>query len=447
MKRSKAARRNAVLNTVMVVAIVLIVAAGVMAVGSVKGWFDRPQPEVIVQPTAQPAEQTGIALPEETAAPTVATQVRTEGQIGLVNITRMGVSYALEDGTYLRDGDIVETLNAASVDIVSGQNRLTLDENARVHIAIDEAGMLTVALNGGGLFAVADEPLAMAIGEQSVSTDGAVFAASAPYGSGNVYVLDGEAQVGAKTVSAGQLASIVSGEITLGDLRVDSLNAFELSAAKKTNEGGRTLCFDNAELDALEQDRQAQRQQALQAQLLAEQSEAAVEQARQENEQKVREQAAEKGQSVTANGNLDYDDIVVEEKTCTIEIRCDTILDNMENLAEGKNAYVPENGCILASSRVSFNEGETAYDVLRRACDLAGIALEASWTPMYNSYYIEGIGNLYEFDCGEQSGWTYTVNGWFPTYSASGYTLSDGDSIVFLYTCTGWGADVGGGLG
>ena len=33
---------------------------------------------------------------------------------------------------------------------------------------------------------------------------------------------------------------------------------------------------------------------------------------------------------------------------------------------------------------------------------------------MYNSYYVEGIGNLYEFDCGSESGWMYKVNGWFP---------------------------------
>lgn len=33
---------------------------------------------------------------------------------------------------------------------------------------------------------------------------------------------------------------------------------------------------------------------------------------------------------------------------------------------------------------------------------------------MYNSAYIEGINNLYEFDCGELSGWMYKVNGLVP---------------------------------
>ena len=62
---------------------------------------------------------------------------------------------------------------------------------------------------------------------------------------------------------------------------------------------------------------------------------------------------------------------------------------------------------------------------------------------MYDSYYIEGINHLYEFDCGEQSGWMYKVNEWFPNYGCSSYELSDGDVIVWCYTCKGLGTDVG----
>ena len=132
--------------------------------------------------------------------------------------------------------------------------------------------------------------------------------------------------------------------------------------------------------------------------------------------------------------------------SCTIQIRCDTILDNMENLEPGKNAYVPANGVILATSTIGFVDGETVFDVLKRACEAAEIQLEYSWTPMYDSYYIEGINNLYEFDCGSESGWMYKVNGWFPNYGCSAYPLKDGDVIVWCYTCNGLGADVGGGM-
>ena len=73
----------------------------------------------------------------------------------------------------------------------------------------------------------------------------------------------------------------------------------------------------------------------------------------------------------------------------------------------------------------------------------AGVHMEFADTPMYNSVYIEGIGNLYEFDCGERSGWMYRVNGWFPNYGCSRYQLEPGDTVEWVYTCD-LGADVGG---
>ena len=131
--------------------------------------------------------------------------------------------------------------------------------------------------------------------------------------------------------------------------------------------------------------------------------------------------------------------------SCTIKIVCDTILDNMSDLEPGKEGYVPSSGTILGTTSVTFYEGETVFEVLKRVCDSAGIQLEYAWTPMYDSYYIEGINHLYEFDCGSGSGWMYKVNGWFPNYGCSSYYLEDGDTIVWCYTCNGLGADVGGG--
>ena len=64
--------------------------------------------------------------------------------------------------------------------------------------------------------------------------------------------------------------------------------------------------------------------------------------------------------------------------------------------------------------------------------------------PIYNSAYIEGIHNLYEFDVGELSGWMYSVNGWYPNYGCSRYALKDGDVVEWRYTCD-LGFDVGGG--
>lgn len=128
--------------------------------------------------------------------------------------------------------------------------------------------------------------------------------------------------------------------------------------------------------------------------------------------------------------------------TCTISISCATILDNLDWLNPEKAELVPEDGVILAPSSVTFYEGESVFNVLQRTCKQNRIHMEFSETPMYNSAYIEGIHNLYEFDCGEQSGWMYSVNCWFPNYGCSRYQLQDGDVIAFVYTCD-LGADVG----
>ena len=88
----------------------------------------------------------------------------------------------------------------------------------------------------------------------------------------------------------------------------------------------------------------------------------------------------------------------------------------MDALDPAKAGFVPADGVILYPMTVEFQDGETVFDVLKRVCNTLGIQLEYSWTPMYDSYYIEGIHNLYEFDCGSESGWMYKVNGWFPNY-------------------------------
>ena len=98
----------------------------------------------------------------------------------------------------------------------------------------------------------------------------------------------------------------------------------------------------------------------------------------------------------------------------------------------------------LTGKKVTFYEGESVFNVLQRELRKAGIHMEFEDTPMYNSAYIEGINNLYEFDCGELSGWMYKVNDWFPNYGCSRYQLKDGDTVCWVYTCD-LGYDVGGG--
>ena len=130
--------------------------------------------------------------------------------------------------------------------------------------------------------------------------------------------------------------------------------------------------------------------------------------------------------------------------TCTFSIECSTILNNLSLLDPEKLEMVPYDGVILAEATVVFYEGESVFDVLQRVCIENKIHTEASWTPMYNSAYVEGIYNLYEFDCGALSGWMYRVNGWYPNYGCSRYQLKDGDVVEWRYTCD-MGNDIGGG--
>ena len=127
---------------------------------------------------------------------------------------------------------------------------------------------------------------------------------------------------------------------------------------------------------------------------------------------------------------------------CTVTIECTTVLAHMDDLSPGKAEIVPADGVLLPETVVAFSEGDTVFDVLQQVCRAQGIHMESTWTPAYNSAYIEGIGNLYEFDCGELSGWMYSVNGVWPDYGCSGYTLHDGDTVVWSYTCD-LGRDVG----
>lgn len=132
-------------------------------------------------------------------------------------------------------------------------------------------------------------------------------------------------------------------------------------------------------------------------------------------------------------------------KKATLYIECTTVLNNWDQLDPNKKKIIPSNGIVLKKKEIEFYQGETVFDVLKRETRNAKIHMEFNFTPAYNSAYIEGINNLYEFDCGSLSGWMYEVNGWFPNYGSSRYVLKEGDQINWRYTCD-LGRDIGGGI-
>lgn len=318
---------------------------------------------------------------------------------GIINLEREGVIAAVEEDTVLRAGDRVTNYPGATAVIRAGNSTVTLGEKAELEINDPGAAGFSAVASGGEFFVNADQTVTLTLDGHTLQLRNSVSLLSARAGTRSVSVLEGT--VG--QAQAGQVLEWVGEAESVYALSIHSLNDFAIDQIRIASQT-ESLCFSNEQLDQLKQERQEQ----LQA-MLTEPTTEATEPA----------------------------------MTCTITIRCDTILDNWDMLDPAKAGFVPADGVILYTKTVEFAEGETVFDVLDRVCRAYGIQLEYSWTPMYNSYYIEGINNLYEFDCGSESGWMYKVNGWFPNYGCSSYALSDGDSIVWCYTCVGLGTDVG----
>lgn len=121
--------------------------------------------------------------------------------------------------------------------------------------------------------------------------------------------------------------------------------------------------------------------------------------------------------------------------TCTLVVSCDIILKNMDRLKPEKIDFVPENGKIFDATDISFDEGDSVFDILREQMKNNKIHMEFVENPMYKSAYIKGINNIYEFDCGELSGWVYRVNGETQGIGCSLFYPQNGDRIEFIYSC------------
>ncbi|MCL2152789.1 MAG: DUF4430 domain-containing protein [Oscillospiraceae bacterium] len=141
---------------------------------------------------------------------------------------------------------------------------------------------------------------------------------------------------------------------------------------------------------------------------------------------------------------VEPEDVIIGDGafTVTLTIRCDTILDNMNLLDREKHELIPGDGVIFPVTTVTAYEGESVFNVTQRETRRIRMHMEFRNTPIYNSSYIIGINNLYEFDAGELSGWRYSVNGWFPNYGCSRYQVQPGDVIQWHYTCD-LGRDLG----
>ena len=422
--------RRRLLNGLMTVVICVIALCGVMAVGNIRGWIGGSDSSISSKKVS-----------------------------GVVNIERSGVGYSLKNATQLRNGDIIETKQELEAELVIDEkNTVVMGENTELTIVSENIDEIQLKVERGEIFADVMKPetnIRVDFGKNTMQVTGSVLGVSVQAGSDMLYMYSGETEVSTsddirETIEEKEVLSVTENayaqaEIQVTELEEQSLNEFFIRQALCC-ESKNDLCFTPKELEAVLEGRAAEKKKALEESV---NSETHIQTAQEEEHESDNKDPETSGENTTGDEAAEWEQTEIQEQSetktsqCTIEIRCDTVLDNMENLSDGKEAYVPENGCILSSSTVDFTEGETVFDILERVCSYAGIQLEYSWSPVYDSYYIEGMNHLYEFDCGNESGWMYKVNGWYPNYGCSAYTLNDGDAIVWTYTCNGLGADVG----
>lgn len=452
MKKKKTA------NIVMVAVIIAIAVSGILGVGHIKGWFDKSD--------------------DNTA---LLTDYR-----GIITMQRDGVAYTTSEDTLLRDGDKITCDPGATVKISLSNGYITLGQNADIEIINPKISEFAIRIVKGEAFVDANNSVLFEFDGKQSEISNAVVSLSVHKGAQNICVYYGTVE----NAKSGQMLEWIGNELSVRDFSINSLNEFIISQMRKV-EKSKVLVFSDEELDKLEADRWAQMNKpeetlptletettettktnettvkSTNSATKEKDSPATVESSTKSTpKETTKEKTTKKSEPAktetttkrvkptkpaeTAKPEVTTKPVETTEAettakklTCTITIRCDTILDNMDELDPAKAPYVPDDGVILREVTVEFTEGETVFDVLNRACKQYNIPLEYSWTPMYDSYYVEGINNLYEFDCGVESGWMYKVNGWFPNYGCSSYYLTGGESIVWCYTCKGLGEDIG----
>ena len=163
-------RKNLAANSVMVAIIAMILVGGVLGVGYIRGWFG-----------------------DRNADTAVLADVR-----GIVNMTRSGVTYPVEQDTPLRAGDVITCTPGGSAAIHVGEgSALAIGEQATMTVEDPTRDGFAVDVANGELFAfVTNEkarPVTLHFDGKSVEVQNAIVSLSRRTGAQNVNVYYGTA--------------------------------------------------------------------------------------------------------------------------------------------------------------------------------------------------------------------------------------------------------------
>lgn len=116
--------------------------------------------------------------------------------------------------------------------------------------------------------------------------------------------------------------------------------------------------------------------------------------------------------------------------TVTMEIRCDAIC----GLPGGER--FPSDGVMMPLTAFAISENENVLELLYDAVKAYELQIEVDGVSggAVSTAYVRGIASLYEFDFGDLSGWTYTINGERPSLGCGACPVHDGDRIVWFYS-------------
>ena len=120
------------------------------------------------------------------------------------------------------------------------------------------------------------------------------------------------------------------------------------------------------------------------------------------------------------------------ENQVEVSISIEQIKADITVLNEAKQQLLPDSDYLLEPTMISFDENDSAFDVLQNACEQNNIQLEFSQN-IDGSIYVEGIGNLYEMDASDMSGWLFKINGEMASVGADSYIVEANDQLNWYY--------------
>ncbi len=384
-------KKNNLANALMVLAILAIFAFGLYFVADIKGWNTSSSDDNYMMDVV--------------------------AQKGIANVERNAVSFRLEEGMKLEHGDIVQTQEGSQLTIGFQDVAIVSLASAEFKLSKEEGVTKIEIIQGHVLMSIDDTPFQFETKDHTFDVSNSIVSVQIQDGSSSISLFKGKIENEDVDLNTSDSLIVTQESTDIQQIDTSYYSDDFLNLLKKYDD----LCISIQDIDEELQNRQ---------ELI-------------ENILINKNEDTEYIESSDTSDNESSADAIPNDtkKFVYIEIEAKTILNNRDKLEVGKDIYVPDDGIIVPLVKVEIEEKDTVMDILKKVCEVSGIPLEFSYFPIYESHYIESINNLYEFDCGQGSGWTYRVDGWKPNYGVSQYKLHGDEVITFSYTCD-YGNDI-----